>query len=376
MAGIYIHIPFCKCKCHYCNFFSLASQKQKEPFLSAMLKEIDLTKEYLQREPVHTIYFGGGTPSLYHPEQLQEIIAALTNIYPLQNNCEITIEINPEDLTPEFVGQLKESSFNRFSIGIQSFFDEELNYLGRNHSAEQGLDSIKLLQDKGFRNISIDLIYGIPGTTPESWQKNLDLAFALEVPHISCYALTIEQKTPLSWMINQKKAAPVDDESQTDQLILLMEKAEGKGFLQYEISNFCKPGHHAIHNTNYWKGVPYLGLGPSAHSFNRISRRWNVANLTDYLNGISNGTTVFNEEILTTNQQYNEYVMTSLRTMWGCRSEKIISDFGMSYFNHFSKNAIPLIDFGLLMESEGIFLLTAEGKLFADRIASDLFLTA
>ena len=401
MGGIYIHIPFCGRKCHYCNFFSLASQKLKDPFLQALKKEITATSEYLAHEPVNTIYFGGGTPSLYDPRLLQEIIDLIrlqgsaiagfhdTAAFPSTpsgantsskvehgpgSSCEITMELNPDDVTPAFIGQLKQTSFNRFSIGIQSFHDSDLACLNRSHSASQAIGSVRLLQEAGYGNLSIDLIYGIPSSTNDQWLRNVETAFSLDVPHISGYALTIEPKTPLAWMIGKQRSEPVNDELQVQQFRMLMEQTKQNGYEQYEISNFSLPGQHARHNTNYWKGIPYLGLGPSAHSYNGTSRRWNIANLTKYIASVEKGECLYEEEVLTPAQKYNEYVMTSLRTMWGC-DEKRILDFGFTIFEFFKKNVPPLIEKELLSEHTGVYLLTEEGKLFADRIASELFLT-
>ena len=391
MAGIYIHIPFCKSKCHYCNFFSLASLKLKEPFLAALKQEIAQTRNYLSGEEINTIYFGGGTPSLYSPGVLQEV-AELVDPSPLGGNTsppdpspqgegrkirtitrEVTVELNPDDVTEAFVEQLAGTWFNRFSIGIQSFFDEDLIYLNRTHSAGQAMHAVKLLQEAGYGNISIDLIYGIPSSTPQRWLKNLEIAFSLGVPHISAYALTVEAKTPLAWMIDRQKSAPVNDEVQEQQFRQLIEQAKSNGFLQYEISNFCKHGMHALHNTSYWQGVLYLGLGPSAHSYNGRARRWNVSNLSQYIAGMANNACVYEEETLSPAQQYNEYVMTSLRTMWGCDSKKIISDFGFTIYDLFIAGVLPMVSRGMLTEISGVYFLTDEGKLFADGIAAELF---
>jgi len=395
LAGIYIHIPFCRRKCHYCNFFSLASQKLKDSFLKALKTEIAFSYDYLAGQPVNTIYFGGGTPSLYDPLVLQEIIEMVTQpgaIFPVGITSppdpsprgegrdfsgaikEITLELNPDDITPAYVGRLKQTAFDRFSIGIQSFCEEDLVYLNRSHSVIQAINGVRLLQGAGYNNLSIDLIYGIPASTTNWWQKNLEMAFSLNVPHISAYALTVEPRTPLAWMIDKQKSAPVSDEKQVEQFKILMEQTNTNGYQQYEISNFCKPGRHAIHNTSYWKRVPYLGLGPSAHSYNGTSRRWNIANLTKYIDGTEKGECIYEEETLTTAQKYNEYVMTSLRTMWGC-DEKRIYDFGNTVYDFFREKALPLIGKGLVTEDSGVYFLTDEGKLFADQIASELFLT-
>jgi oxygen-independent coproporphyrinogen-3 oxidase len=349
---------------------------------------------------VDTIYFGGGTPSLYNPLVLQEIIDLISLVpRPASRvtsftgeaeinqdvNREITLEINPDDITPTYIGWLRQTSFNRFSIGIQSFFDEDLTWLNRSHSADQAIQSVRMLQDAGYENLSIDLIYGIPSAAHEKWQKNLETAFSLDVPHISAYALTVEAKTPLAWMIGQHKSAKVNDEIQADQFKMLMEKTKEQGYLQYEISNFCKPGRHSIHNTNYWQGVPYLGLGPSAHSFNRSSRRWNISSLSKYIDGLNTGEPITEEELLTPAQKYNEYVMTSLRTMWGCDLDKIIdqlpitnrseAELGGANYQLIRKQASLFVKQGMLTENSGVFFLTDKGKLFADRVASELFIT-
>jgi len=368
----------------------------REPFLQALKKEIVQTSGYLGNEPVNTIYFGGGTPSLYHPGELQEIVKLATpppDASPAENTSppdpspqgegrivfpnikEITLELNPEDVTEDYVAELKHTCFNRFSLGVQSFSDDDLKYLNRSHSAGQALNAVKLLQDAGYENISIDLIFGIPSFTSGLWQKNLETAFSLGVPHISAYALTVEQRTPLSWMIARQKSAPVNDELQVDQFRILMNKMKERGFVQYEISNFCKPGRHAVHNTNYWNGVSYLGLGPSAHSYNGNSRRWNISNLSKYIEGIINGDCLFEEEVLTNTQKYNEYVMTSLRTMWGCDLKKICDELRMTNDELIRKRAESFIRQGFLTELSGVYFLTDNGKLFADRVASELFIT-
>ena len=285
------------------------------------------------------------------------------------------MELNPDDVTEAYVVELQKTWFNRVSIGIQSFFEEDLKYLNRTHSAEQALRAVKLLQNAGYSSISIDLIYGIPTSNQARWQKNLDIAFSLDVPNISAYALTVEVKTPLAWMIERQKSAPVSDELQEQQFRWLIKEAKANGYLQYEISNFCKPGHHAIHNTNYWKGIPYLGLGPSAHSYNGSARRWNISNLSAYIDGMAKGKPVYEEEILSSEQKYNEYVMTSLRTMWGCNLEKIICKLQITNYDLIMKRAASFVQQGWLTEHGGVFFLTDEGKLFADLIASELFVT-
>ncbi|MCX6266325.1 MAG: coproporphyrinogen-III oxidase family protein [Bacteroidetes bacterium] len=392
MAGIYIHIPFCRRKCHYCNFFSLASQKLKGPFLQAIKKEIAATQGYLAGEPVNTIYFGGGTPSLFRPSELQDLFDPTPvpsrpgNTSPPDPSprgegrnmpvfsMEITLELNPEDVTEDYVAQLKGTWFNRFSLGVQSFSDEDLVYLNRSHSAGQALQAVKLLQRAGYENISIDLIYGIPSSSGKQWQKNLETAFSLGVPHISAYALTVEPKTPLAWMIAKQKSEPVSEVAQIDQFNMLMEKAKKHGFLQYEISNFCQPGYHAVHNTNYWNGIPYLGIGPSAHSYNGTSRRWNMSNLSKYIEGMDKGGPNYEEEILTPAQKFNEYAMTSLRTMWGFEPGKMNYELKIMNYELIRKRAASFVERGFMTEQDGVYFLTDSGKLFADQVASELFI--
>ena len=350
----------------------------KEPFFKALKKEIGMTRDYLTGEVVNTIYFGGGTPSFYRSLELQELMTPPPGPLPKKGGgglVEVTLELNPDDVTEEYVEELKDTCFNRFSLGVQSFFDQDLFFLNRSHSSGQAVRAVKLLQKAGYENISIDLIYGIPSSSEERWRKNLELSFSLDVPHISAYALTVEQGTPLAWMIKKQRSAPVSEEAQVLQFRILMQMAREHGFLQYEISNFSKPGRHSVHNTNYWNGVPYLGLGPSAHSFNRASRRWNISSLTGYIASMDKGVLDFGEEILTPQQKYNEYVMTSLRTMWGCSIGKINSDFGFRISDFFRKRASLIVQQGFLAEFSGVYFLTDKGKLFADRIASELFIS-
>jgi len=409
LAGIYLHIPFCRRKCPYCNFFSLASKKQRDAFLSALKKEISLTRGFLGEDPVETIYFGGGTPSVFSPSVLNEIIVedlasktdrndAMTRrnyperkvpSYPPQplparregqgEGTEITLEINPEDATGEFVSELRETAFNRVSLGVQSFHEPELKFLGREHSAEQSSVAVRRLQTAGFTNISIDLIYGIPGSSDDAWKKNLEIALSLGVPHISAYALTVEEGTPLAWMTGKGRAAPVDDERQAAHFRILMEMMRSHGYLHYEISNFCLPGRESRHNTAYWQGKKYLGLGPSAHCYNGLTRRWNVSNLTRYIESMEQGMPLWEEEILTPEMQSNEYIMTSLRTMWGCNENRILDPLYpnkalvKSALQDFKARAKTWENRGFMKSAAGTWYLTDEGKLFADAIAADLF---
>jgi len=539
MAGIYIHIPFCRQKCNYCNFFSLATTRFRDEFFRALLKEIELTRDYLGDEPVETIYFGGGTPSLFPEDQVGKILDAIGDVHltpelqlppnPLKGAysasredltpnpspqgegsirhpasgirhpaIEITLELNPEDVTPEYLEELAAAGINRYSLGVQSFFDEDLEYLSRSHDAKQAERAVEMIRDTryGMRdeggrrrdegreekfvirkseivNLSIDLIFGIPTLSNEHWKENLQRVIDLGIPHLSAYALTVEPKTALAWQIEKGaghrakgeghraqgtghraqgtghraqsaghskqssgiKASrlpgfrlPVSDDQSAEQFKILMDTMEQAGYIQYEISNFCLPGYESRHNSNYWKGVPYLGLGPSAHSYNGTSRSWNISNLTSYIRdlcptpgppntrgGLSpegeagnhtlshhvvvanemkqrhpgTGDLLYEEEQLTPTQQYNEYVMTSLRTIQGVDLREIGRRFGKEFEEYFrrqasakasackhsSDNQAPgdLVSVNL-QEHDGIYTLTRKGKFLADGIAADLFM--
>jgi oxygen-independent coproporphyrinogen III oxidase len=374
MAGIYIHIPFCRQKCHYCNFFSIASTKWRDEFVQALLKEMKLRKGYLEGETVNTIYFGGGTPSLLHISHFSLLISHLSKNFVIDPKAEITLEANPDDLNPAYLKELKNTPINRLSIGIQSFFDDDLEYLNRVHSAEQAIRAIDNAREAGFENLTIDLIYGIPTLTDEKWAKNLETFFSLNIPHLSAYALTVEQRTPLALLIERGKYAPVDENQSVTHFKMLQEATKKHDFIHYEISNFAREGFYSKHNSIYWLGGHYLGLGPSAHSFNGYSRQWNVSNLSQYIKLDDFQTSVEEKEVLTPDQRYNEYVMTSLRTVWGCDTVHIRNVFGEKYEEYFIKNAKKFLDNKHLYSEGSKYFLTDEGKLFADGIASDLFL--
>ena len=374
MAGIYIHIPFCKQKCHYCNFYSVASIKNKDAFNAALLKEIENRRDYLKGESVNTVYFGGGTPSMLSSNELNAIFDKLNNNFNIDPNAEITLEANPDDLNKDYITQFKNSPINRFSIGIQSFHDDDLKYLNRIHSGEGALNSIQIAQENGFDNLTIDLIYGIPGLTMEKWKRNLEIFYSLDIPHLSAYSLTVEPKTALDSLIRKKKLPNVKDEESIAHFKYLQKSIKEHGFEHYEISNFSKSGYYSKHNSLYWLGAHYLGLGPSAHSFNGTSRQWNVSSLTKYIQACKNNDLVFEKETLTTNQQFNEYIMTSLRTRWGCSLEHIQNVFGEKYINKLELNISPFIKKEWVILNSKTYFLTESGKLFADGIASDLFI--
>ena len=373
MAGIYIHIPFCKHKCNYCNFFSVASTKYRTVFVDALLREMELRKDYINNENVNTIYFGGGTPSMLNTYEINLILRKADEIFNLNTDLEITLEANPDDLTIEKAKDLKNyTSINRFSIGIQSFFDDDLIYLDRVHTAAEAKTAIENVLKAGFKNLTIDLIYGIPGLTIEKWNKNLDQFFSYNIPHLSSYSLTVEPKTALQHQINKQKRANVDEELSIQHFEILQERTRENGFIHYEISNFAKEGFYSKHNSIYWLGDHYLGLGPSAHSFNGSSRQWNVSAIKKYIDADISEKIITEKEVLTTDQLFNEYVMTSLRTSWGCDLEHIKNIFGATYTNHFAKYIEQFVKEEKIIKINNKYTLTERGKLFADGIASEI----
>lgn len=374
MAGIYIHIPFCRRACHYCNFHFSTSLKGKNDFLEALLKEIALQKDYLQGSTVETIYFGGGTPSLLESGELEDILAAIQTNFEVIPSAELTLEANPDDINPDKLKEWKKAGINRLSIGIQSFFETDLRWMNRAHSAQQAKDSIKLSQDAGFNNLTIDLIYGTPTLTDKNWEKNIDEAVKAGVPHLSCYALTVEPGTALEVMIKKNKVSASDSEVQARQFIQLMNKLKQEGYEHYEISNFAKPGMRSRHNSSYWSGKQYLGLGPSAHSFNGTSRQWNVAGNALYTHALKRGEVPFEKEVLTHRQRINEYIMTSLRTIEGLDLGFVTKNFGAEIATKLQNSSGKYIDSGKLLNLGDHLQLTNEGKLFADGIAADLFM--
>ena len=373
MAGIYLHIPFCKQACNYCDFHFSTSMKMKVDFVKAIIQEIELRKDVFANKFISSIYFGGGTPSLLSKEELDMIFEKLYKSFTIDADAEITLEANPDDLTFDKILQLKDTPINRLSIGVQSFRDEDLKYMNRAHTAIEALNSIKLAQDLGFQNITIDLIYGTPGMSNEDWKYNLRKSFALNLPHISSYALTVEEKTPLYYQILKKNIGPVDEQQSADQFKILMDEMLRYGYEQYEISNFCKDNSYSRHNTSYWKKNHYLGLGPSAHSYFGNSRLWNVSNNVKYIKALSASRLPLSKENLNTQDMYNEYVMTSLRTKWGCSLIEIEKYYSRSYLNYFKVQIKGYEINGYIIENKGVYTLSEKGKLIADRITSDLF---
>lgn len=373
MAGVYIHIPFCKQKCHYCDFHFSTSLRRKEELVTALTSEIKLQKNFLEGETVNTIYFGGGTPSILNQEELMQLFDTLYQSFSIANDAEITLEANPDDLHAQKIKGLKQTPVNRFSLGIQSFVEADLKFMNRAHNAEEALSSIKRIQDAGWENITIDLIYGTPTLSDKDWKNNMQTAIQLAVPHISAYALTVEENTALHHFIEHKKCAPVEEEKSARQFLQLMETLPKSNFIQYEISNFGKEGFFSKHNSNYWKGEKYLGIGPSAHSFNGTDRQWNVSNNIRYIQQIEEGIIPAEKERLSEKQRYNDYVLTTLRTIWGINIDFVKSHFSNDFESFLIHSAQIWIDSEHILKNEDVLTLSQKGKLMADHIAADLF---
>ena len=342
--------------------------------LKCIKMELELRQSYLKNKTVKTIYFGGGTPSILEKTEIKSILNKIYKTFKIYKNAEITLECNPDDLTKKKLIALKEVGINRLSIGVQSFEEEDLKFMNRSHNATQSESCIKMAQQVGFNNITIDLIYGLPNQSLNAWKKNLNKMFALNIPHFSSYSLTIEEKTALKYLVEQKKILPLNEEKVNEQFSILMEMAKENGFVHYEISNFAKEGFYAKHNTAYWQNKHYLGVGPSAHSFNEKSRSWNVSSNKQYIQKIKKGEDYFAEEKLTKNQQYNEYIFTALRTIWGVNSKTIKERFGEQMQTHFLKEVKKWETKKDIKRIENTYTLTTSGKFLADAIASDLFI--
>ena len=340
--------------------------------VQAIVRELELRRGYLNGATLDTIYFGGGTPSLLSGEELQTIFDQIYRLFPVVDGAEVTLEANPDDLTPEKVELLRKSPVNRLSIGIQSFSEEDLRFMNRAHSAEEAMSCLNRAQDAGFENITIDLIYGSPTTSDAQWAKNLDLFFRFDIPHLSPYCLTVESKTALDHFVRKGAVPPVDEEKASRQFEYLMDAMAAHGYEHYEISNFAKSGRHSRHNSSYWLGEPYLGIGPAAHSYNGDTRQWNIANNAHYLRALAEGQLAFELETLTPANRYNEYVMTSLRTQWGCDLEHI-RGLPEDFSEHFLASILPFLAEGQVIRQESVFTLSRAGKLIADRIAAECF---
>lgn len=418
MAGIYIHIPFCNSKCAYCGFYSIASQKQKSAFLEALHTEIALRTEYLNGEEIGTIYFGGGTPSILSVEEIKGILESVFRHYKVNPDAEITLETNPDTLSQDYLQGLRKLGINRLSIGIQSFFDDDLKYLSRRHDSNHAKQCIKWAKQAGFDNLTLDLIYGLPTATAEKWNQNLDLFFETQAQHLSAYALTVEPNTILDKQIASRQLQPVNEDDAVRDYEILCQRTKENGFLHYEISNFAKPGFRSKHNCSYWNRTPYAGFGPSAHSFDGVSRQWNVSSLSQYIDGARNWELgvrrndggirswelggrdkeegkwmlrqvetrsiasqdindekplFFEKEILKPEERYDEYVMTSLRTMWGCDLKYMEREMGKRFSDFCLSHAQKPLSQGLLTQTNEFLHLTDAQMLFADGVAEALF---
>lgn len=373
MAGIYIHIPFCRRACTYCNFHFSTSLLQKDKMIEAILKEIEMQKDYLQGQTVETIYFGGGTPSVFDVGEVENILSAIYSNYKVALD-EITLELNPDDSSKEKLKQLRSAGINRLSIGVQSFFDEDLKWMNRSHNAKQAETCIEDAHDAGFENMSADLIYGIPDQPQKNWMYNINKMTAFAIPHLSCYALTVEPKTELHTLIEKKLMAPVDEVQAAENFSMLTSSLQEKGYEHYEISNFAREKKYALHNTAYWQGKWYLGIGPSAHSYNGISRQWNMANNALYIKSLKENNIPSEKEILTETERANEFIMISLRTMWGLDLNKFRQMVSAGEMENFMQAADKQILNGH-MEIVHDHLVIKEGsKFFADGLISELFL--
>lgn len=371
MAGIYIHIPFCKTRCTYCDFYTGTNETQMDAFVDAICTEARLRKEEVG-EPVETLYFGGGTPSRLRQEHFDRIFDTLHRHFSIEASAEITVEANPDDLTDGYVEMLSRLPVNRLSIGIQSFNDSELQFLSRRHSARQAIDAVQRCRQYGFENISIDLMYGLPGQTTEIWQHNLEQAIALDVPHISSYHLIYEEKTRMYVLLQAGKIVPVEEETSTAMFAMLIDRLTSHGYIHYEISAFGREGYFSLHNSSYWKNKKYLGLGPAAHSFDGNNRSLNVASLTRYIKGVESGRLNREMEQLSQSEKYNETVLTGLRTMWGVDLTALTTLFGDKFYRYCMHNAQKYLDRNLLIIEENRLKLTRDGIFISDGIMSDL----
>lgn len=374
MAGIYIHIPFCKKLCFYCDFYRVISPEDRSSFISALIKESELRKDYLGQETISTIYVGGGTPSVLTLKELRTILNRIYKDFKIEDDCEVTIELNPEDIDTDYGKGIKNLNFNRVSLGIQSWRDEDLKKLNRRHDSAQAKKALKAIIEAGFDNISIDLIYGIQGMSLSAWTQNLDSTLAYDIKHISAYHLTIEPGTIFGKMKKEGVLKEIDEEESTAQFNILLEKTEAAGFIQYEISNFGKPGYFSRHNTNYWRQVSYIGLGPSAHSFNKYSRQWNCSNLQKYISAINTDKPFFEKEELGTRTRFNEYIMTSLRTMWGIDLDFVEKAFEKEGYDYIINLAGKFKEYGLMKQDKKNLVLTNQGKMISDNIISEFMM--
>ncbi len=374
MAGIYIHIPFCRKLCYYCDFYHVITHEDNSLFIHALKKEAQLRSAYLADNTVSTIYFGGGTPSVLSVKEIASVLDHIRDLFIVDRETEITIEINPDDTDIHYLKELKKTGVNRISIGVQSWRDEDLKMMNRRHTAAQAQEALENAIKAGFINISADLIYGIPGMGLNNWASNLEKTLSFDIKHLSAYHLTIEPGTVFNNMKAKGLLKEIDEDESTAEFNLLLEKTETAGFINYEISNFGKPGYFSVHNTNYWKQVPYLGLGPSAHSFNGYSRQWNIKDVKKYIRSVNSGKLLFEKEELDIKTKFNEYVMTSLRTMWGIDLEYVERIFEKEGYDYVVNLSGKLIDYGLMKQDNKNLILTNQGKMISDNIISEFIM--
>ncbi|MDH6309219.1 oxygen-independent coproporphyrinogen-3 oxidase [Dysgonomonas sp. PFB1-18] len=372
MAGIYIHVPFCKTRCIYCDFYTRTDISPKKAYVSAVCKEIELRKAYLSGEEIKTIYFGGGTPSQLTYDDFNAIFEAIANNFDIVGDAEITMEANPDDLSPKYLETLQKLPFNRLSIGIQSFNDEELQFLKRRHSAQKAKEAVMLCKASGYDNISIDLMYGLPNQTMEIWRQNLEEAIALDIQHISSYHLIYEQGTRLFRLFKQGDVMPVDEDTSVDMFSEMIDRLSAAGFSQYEISNFARNELYSKHNSSYWLGAKYLGLGPAAHSYDGKNRGWNIASISKYIEAIDKSVPSTEVEYLDENTRYNDFILTGMRTMWGVNIYELEKQFGQKMKAYALSNVQKYIDEGFVSNNDNVLKLTREGIFISDGIMSDM----
>jgi len=374
MAGIYVHIPFCKKICSYCDFYKIIVPEDRRPLVDAIISELKIRAGYLTGDTLGSIYFGGGTPSVMTVRDTEKILNEIQKIYHLEKDCEISVEVNPDDVDPGYLSGLKGAGINRISMGIQSWHDPDLKILNRRHNSSGAAKALTDTFNAGFKNVTIDLIYGLPGMTTSAWEANLDRSFEYDITHLSAYHLSIEPSTPFGRMKEQGLIEEPEEEESNSQFSMLIEKAEQAGFIQYEISNFGKEGYFSRHNTNYWRQVNYLGLGPSAHSFNGYSRQWNVKDVDSYINSIKEGTPFFEKEDLDVRTKFNEYIMTSLRTMWGIDMDYVERSFEKEGYDYILNLSGKFREYGLMKLNDKNLVLTDQGKMISDNIISEFMM--
>ncbi len=375
MAGVYLHIPFCKKICGYCDFYRITGTDMAEDYTEALLKEMSMRADYLSGETIETIYLGGGTPSVLTPGLIEKIMNGIRSVFTICDDPEITIEVNPDDVSREYLNELKNLSFNRISIGVQSWNDKLLRMLNRRHDARGAEKAVTEALRAGFTNLSVDLIYGLPGMKTGEWERSLEKTFSFDIKHLSAYHLSIELDTPFHKMLKQGLLKEIDEEESNNQYATLIEMAGSHGFLHYEISNFCRDEWFSKHNTSYWKQVPYIGLGPSAHSFNGYSRQWNVSDVNRYIRAINSGCADYEKEELDFRKKFNEYMMTSLRTMWGIDLEYVERNFEKEGFDYITNIAERFVSYGMMRQQKNSLILTDQGVMIADNIISEFMMT-